>query len=70
MDGKAEEARVFKSLFTDADKRSVAVLKQRLDALVERGEPVDFAELRSIQQELGRIMDKYVGFLLRADRAS
>ena len=66
MDGGAEEARVFKSLLTDADKRSMAGLKQRLDALVERGEPVDFAELRSIQQELGHIMDKYVGHLLRA----
>ena len=33
MDGGAEEVRVFKSLLTDADKHSMAGLKQRLDAL-------------------------------------
>jgi hypothetical protein len=60
-----EEPRIFKSVLTEADKRPMVVLKERLDAFIERGEPADFAELRSIRQELERITDKYVDYLRR-----
>jgi hypothetical protein len=60
-----EEPRIFKSVLTEADKRAMVALTRRLDAFIERGEPANFAELRSIQQELELITDKYVDCLRR-----